>query len=303
MNVTKLEFPDGDGYTPVTMAVAGTTSGWTSVWNLTYGTTICQLNTSILTGSNKSSFAIPIGQLKYNFTVVGGVENVTSVQLLDATETANINEPAVVIFEEKDDASVYNAQIISIEDAGAGIGISTIDSTWADNDWSDTTVADSKITKGADRWGVLYTLDGTDSDRKDVAVSYPDEQVYADLYIAAEAANIVTSSSSAAGAKLGSVVVKDSEISSVSSKNLVVVGGSCINSVAATLVGEAACSARFTELTTVGVGKYIIKGYADKYTTGKLALLVAGYEAADTVAAVDYLTTTGVDTSAEKIGP
>ncbi len=83
----------------------------------------------------------------------------------------------------------------------------------------------------------------------------------------------------------------------VSSKNLVIVGGSCINSAAATVLGGAYCGPAFTEATGVGTGQFMIKGVMDTFTTGKLALVVAGYEAADTVNAATYLTKKTVDTS------
>ena len=40
----------------------------------------------------------------------------------------------------------------------------------------------------------------------------------------------------------------------------------------------------------------MIKGVQDAFTTDKLALVVAGYELADTVAATTYLTNKDVDT-------
>ncbi|MCK9570608.1 hypothetical protein M0R72_16790, partial [Candidatus Pacearchaeota archaeon] len=89
------------------------------------------------------------------------------------------------------------------------------------------------------------------------------------------------------------------EVSSVSSKNLIVVGGSCINSVAANLLG-AACGADFTEKTGVGSGQFLIQSIASPYSTGKIALVVAGFEAADTVNAATYLRTQTVDTTAGK---
>jgi len=97
---------------------------------------------------------------------------------------------------------------------------------------------------------------------------------------------------------LGEILVKDTEISSVQSKNLIVVGGSCINSVAANLVGEPACGADFTSKTGVGSGEFLIQSFGDAYTSGKIALLVAGYDAADTVKASTYLRTQTVDTTA-----
>lgn len=96
---------------------------------------------------------------------------------------------------------------------------------------------------------------------------------------------------------LGNVLVKDSEVSSVATKNLIVVGGSCINSAAAALVGGTKCGAAWTEATGIGTGQFLIKGYEDSTITTGLALLVAGYEAEDTVKATTYLTNKVVDTS------
>ncbi|MFH1589741.1 MAG: hypothetical protein ABIB43_04205, partial [archaeon] len=61
---------------------------------------------------------------------------------------------------------------------------------------------------------------------------------------------------------IGDVLVTDSEVSTVSTKNLVVVGGSCINSAAATLVGGTYCGSAWTSATGVGSGQFLIKSYA-----------------------------------------
>ncbi len=78
---------------------------------------------------------------------------------------------------------------------------------------------------------------------------------------------------------------------------MIVVGGSCINSAAATLVGGAKCGAAWTAATGIGSGQFLIKGYADSTLTSELALLVAGYDAEDTVKATTYLLNKDVDTS------
>jgi len=96
---------------------------------------------------------------------------------------------------------------------------------------------------------------------------------------------------------LGNIIVKDSEVSSVATKNLIVVGGSCINSAAAALVGGTKCGASWTTATGIGSGQFLIKGYDDSTITTGLALLVAGYDAEDTVKATTYLTNKVVDTS------
>ena len=77
----------------------------------------------------------------------------------------------------------------------------------------------------------------------------------------------------------------------VKDKNLIIVGGSCINSAAATVLGGAYCGAAFTEATNVGPGQFLIKAYDGAFTEGKIALVVAGYESADTVHAATYLRT------------
>ncbi|MCX6750777.1 MAG: hypothetical protein NTZ83_04930 [Candidatus Pacearchaeota archaeon] len=96
---------------------------------------------------------------------------------------------------------------------------------------------------------------------------------------------------------LGNVLVTDAEVSNVATKNLIVVGGSCINSAAAALVDGTKCGAAWTAATGIGSGQFLIKGYADSTITSELALLVAGYDAEDTVKATTYLTNKVVDTS------
>ncbi len=44
----------------------------------------------------------------------------------------------------------------------------------------------------------------------------------------------------------------------------------------------------------------MLQSFGDAYTTGKIALLVAGYDVADTVNAATYLKTQTVDTTADK---
>ncbi|MDO8528644.1 MAG: hypothetical protein Q7S06_02005 [Nanoarchaeota archaeon] len=123
-------------------------------------------------------------------------------------------------------------------------------------------------------------------------------ETYGEVFLAEAGAILVPGT----GGQLGLVLVKDTEVSTVSSKNLIVVGGSCINSVAANLVGGAYCGNAWTEKTGVGTGQFLIKSYSGKYTAGKIALLVAGYEAADTTAATTALINKVIDTSKEYRG-
>lgn len=75
----------------------------------------------------------------------------------------------------------------------------------------------------------------------------------------------------------------DSEAMSMTSKNLVVVGGSAINSIAAKLLGSTYHGEEFTAVTDVAAGEFLIQSFA--WGSGKTALLVAGYNAEDTTKA------------------
>jgi len=135
-------------------------------------------------------------------------------------------------------------------------------------------------------------FDQPSSGQKSVKLMYHGGEVTADVYITAPEAVL-----SGGTGSLGDVLVTDSEVSSVRSKNLVVVGGSCINSAAASLVGGTYCESAWETATGVGSGQFLIKGYASSSVTTKMALLVAGYEAADTTNAATYLRTKMPDTS------
>ncbi len=85
------------------------------------------------------------------------------------------------------------------------------------------------------------------------------------------------------------VPITDAEASGVG-KNMIVVGGSCINTVAAELLGGSLCEAEFQTKTGVGAGEYLIETFKSPYAS-KVATLVAGYNAIDTTNAANALTT------------
>jgi len=141
-----------------------------------------------------------------------------------------------------------------------------------------------------DTYGMYLSRNSTVDEQFDadkVVLSVPEEQVYAQVSVSMGA----TTSSSTSGAQV--VVLKDTEVSSTESRNLVVVGGSCINTVAAKLLGSSTpvCADAFTTKTGVKSGEFLIQNFNSPYASEKYAILVAGYEAADTTKAATYLTT------------
>jgi len=285
-----IKVPSGDGYTDLAVASAGN-------FNYTIGGSL-QLNLSAANGL--SSVTKNIGNWTYNFTS-SGKANVSKVYLMNTAGTANLADPALLLIEEKDDNDAYKALIVKLETGGTsdnGIGVSDVERTQnGDAAASEYTLAsDSDITKEADFWGTIVTTDASDSDQKSAMISYPGEQVYAQIYVSAVDATV------SAGGSSSIVPVKDNEVSGVSTKNLIVVGGSCINTVAAKLLGSDSpvCGADFTTKTGVGSGEYLIKTYSSPYSTGKVATLVAGYEAADTTNAFNSLKTNKPEIAAGK---
>ncbi len=292
---TVLEFPDGDGYTTATFTPGAQTGNFTLT-----GAGSGTLNTS--QAAKFGGVALTIGRLTYNATTTG-TTNQTEIVLLQPDGTP-VYDPALIIFEEQDDNNNYEALIVTLEPGKTsddGLGVDDVVRTWgADTVWDAVSLAsDSKKSKEMDLWGTLISVDSSDSDQKSAVISYPNEQVYSEIYFAGADASITAGTSSSSTVKqLGSVTVSDSEVSSVSGKNIVVVGGSCVNSVAANLLGGALCGANFESSTGVGAGSFLIQTF-DRGNS-KVATLVAGYNAADTTNAAKALTTQTIDTSVGK---
>ena len=300
-NLTSIYIPDGDGYEElgITWTRAAVYDG---AFNLSYdGLTNVNFTTSNVGGLASNASVWNVGGLRFNISSSAG--NTTDIHLMRASGAqVNIDNPALIVWEEKDDNTNYNAIIIELDDGSTGnhVGVQTTNSgpTWVNNSatWRSTKHSDNKFEDTADLWGTIVTFDSTDTDQSTAVISYPDEQLYANLYIGKTAATI-TGGTAGGAASLGDVLIKDTEIEQFKTKNLIVVGGSCINSVAAKLVGVPACGADFTAKTGIGTGQFLIQSFGDAYTTGKIALLVAGYEAADTVNAATYLRTKTVNTA------
>jgi len=304
---TILNFPDGDGYTPVTFTYAGNATSalyayWTAAGASSTSTT---LNATFDAEDAWENYTVvTIGQFRYNISTGTTGVNWTLISLIDPEGDADLAEPSVMFFEGKDKNSKYHGLVVNLETAPAGtstdpLGVDDVLFTQATEEYhsGSKTLSGTDLTKQMDYFGTLVTEDATTSSQKEVTISYPKEQVHAQIFVGATGSSASSSASTSTATQLGEVLVKDSEVSSVSSKNLIIVGGSCINSAAATVLGGAYCGAAFTEATGVGSGQWLIKSVSGAYTEGKIALVVAGYEAADTVNAATYLRNQAPDTA------
>jgi hypothetical protein len=290
-NVTGLVFPDGEDYAS-TLSISTATLGNVTFSGLASGTVDSTVTTSTL--------AVTVGTVQYNITGTGTVNSVR-INLIRPDTSAAITTPSMLIWEESEDTNDReHALIVVAEGAGHdadGTGVSTVLSTAGLNGANTFTSLESNddISELMSLYGSIVQLDTAESDQKKATIWYPDDQVQAMIYIA-EGEAVIGSGSSGA---LGDIVFDASEVSTVSNKNLIVLGGSCINTVSAQLLGSSSplCGADFTARTQVGSGSFLIQSFESPWNANKLALLVAGYDAQDTTNAANALRSNTVNTA------
>lgn len=143
------------------------------------------------------------------------------------------------------------------------------------------------------KYGTFIKQTG-DEDKK-LQIYYPEDAAKVSFYIGEQGSEITQTPTEG----LQIVTMKDSEIESYKNRNIVVVGGSCINAVAAALLGEERpiCGAEFTEKTGVTDGHYLIQAFKNPWNQDKIAVLVAGYNAEDTTRAVNDILSKPMDLS------
>jgi hypothetical protein len=147
---------------------------------------------------------------------------------------------------------------------------------------------DSDDTKAMNQYGIMVLVQ--DSDNADtLTLTVPLDQVYFQAYIVGDAVTtgVVSGSTVAEYTRIqvGKSVL-DSEITDVAADNLIVVGGPCANTVAATILGipstMPACYENFPVQEGQGIIKMVDNG-------AKVATLVAGFSADDTRKAAQVL--------------
>ena len=317
-NATKLRFPDGDGYTDIT---AATHNSANHTWTINgIGVNLTDLGGSCSTGGVLCSTYPVIGKLTYNITTANKVNaghvgtpatsgvntnNSIVIALMDPSGNTTINGPAMILFEDKDENNVYEAVVTQFGgngDSNNGIGVSDIDFTWnRDQNMGDAGSAagsaygasglqqetDDDLYSMMDLWGTVVTTDRSTSDQYTAELSVPSEQVTVELYV-----DSIEGTGSAT--TLGDIKVMDDELatSGMQTKNLISVGGSCVNTLSSTLLGgSAGCGASWTASTGAGDGEWVMETYANPWASTKVATLLGGWEQGDTANAATYMTT------------
>ncbi|MBI2666617.1 hypothetical protein HYX13_03325, partial [Candidatus Woesearchaeota archaeon] len=139
-----------------------------------------------------------------------------------------------------------------------------------------TPEGETNVAYGYTSLGTFVKLESPSGDPQELTQTYPEKQRLPQVYVTSGA---TTSSTATTGDLVAVTVVDatklDSEVASATAQNLVVVGGPCVNTVAAELLGNPAdCTTGFAP------GKARVKLW--EHANGNVAMLVAGYSGADT---------------------
>ena len=254
------------------------------VISLPAGAGTVSLNVTNATGGTGSTPAL----LYFQGTGSGGYANTKYTDTNGIKLSAVSGAPASLKtfeFMEDDSSDTYIT--------GKDNAVVSVNFTWDDTDDEihvDAPVFDIGIAASAkdfsdsnndDKWYVTYwgtTLLYDDKDSMSLDITYPEDYLYGQAFVAPMAAVVTTTSGEGAvelvPIEVGTAML-DTEITDKAAQNLIVVGGPCANSIAAALMGNPPdCAAGFT------AGQAMIKLF--EQSTGKVSLLVAGYSALDT---------------------
>jgi len=254
-------------------------------YNLTSGTSTVLLDT----GSDGTAKTLTVGNVTYKFSVTSTV-NQTIINVNGVTT------PAILLKEEANIDNVYNAVIIDTEGAGTstnGVGVNDVRMTGTS--YNDVGTSDDDITEDLDYYGTFVKVDASDSDQKIATIYYPDDQMTIDVFIAPTSATVTVGGEGTVTYE-EAVPIKDTiarldtdpEVEAAKlNKNLILVGGPCVNKLTAEALGlpYPSCGAA----STIPENAAMIKLVENAFGGGKVALVVAGWNAENTVAACKVL--------------
>ena len=274
----------------------GSSTNKTTIKDLTYGTTVakdveltrdCRVELGVQTISMGSLGSIELfvnsTQVNYTTTYGNGVikseyegtlvftdHNVSFTEIAGDENTGDA-PLSVLTFNVSYDTTDETLNVGTIRDDGAAM-------TWIDNEEGDDNTKWSATAKGS-------ILKYDDEDKLWLEISAPEEDAYGNVFVLPMDASVTSGGSGSVTAdkvnpfSVG-LAVLDVDAESMS-KNMIVVGGPCANTIAADLMGNPEDCAEGFE-----AGKAMLK-FFDR--SGKSALLVAGYSADDTVGAAYVL--------------
>ena len=133
---------------------------------------------------------------------------------------------------------------------------------------------ETEVSYGWTSMGSYITFNEPSSDPDEFVMAYPAAQRLPQVYFTSGATKSVKKSGKTSTAKVVDATKLDTEVASLWAQNTILVGGPCVNSLAAEAMGNPAnCAEGFT------AGKAKVKVFE---SSGKVAMLVAGFSGEDT---------------------
>jgi len=236
------------------------------------------MSTSFTGGQNSTFYT------EHEAVIKWAAHNATGMQ---STETGTAFNGTLILEDEdgqQDSSTTVHQLNVSITHDGTRLQIGTPGSTspgFAMKAWDTDTYKETAYTD----WGT-YVVRDTSGNQDTITIEYPGSEATADVYVLGGVVTTSTGGESAESVTINKIEVGAtklaSEVADVKAQNTIIVGGPCANPRAADALGNPAdCAAGFE------AGKGLIQ--LVEFDNGKVALLVAGYSAADTRAATTVL--------------
>lgn len=267
-----------------------------------------ELPTHTFNLTSNSTLSAEAGTVDYNYTVTAHDADTANVTFAidvdqDASNDNPETNPGVLFVEDQDnsDSDYYNAVIIPTVWASSYTDVDYAEIEFTnDNTPAAQTYDDSDYQGIIDPYGTYVQIDTSDTYQDWIVLSYPTNQMYADVYIseiASEATGGTTSAVGRTGVIKSNVAVVDTDVTSTQKSNyhLILGGGPAVNKLSAEALG--------LDFPTYGADSgipedgYMINLVEDAFVEGMYALVIAGWEADDTAAAMSMVQANMADTT------
>ena len=242
-----------------------------------------------------------VGSVQYNFTATPDQTNPTLAITLAAT-----NNPALQIIEEKDANDNQNAVIIPVASDSTGATYTDLQKPVLTGTNSGFKATGDNEDKAVDVYGVTVYRTNT-NDQDNIVITYPDNQLTAAVAVGSNPQFGTATSEVTRDVVVPvtqDIAYLDTQVTEEMKQNydLIVVGGPCVNRVAAELLGKTfpACGAD----SGIPENAALVKVFPNAFAEGKTAVLVAGWSAENTKKACTMIQSgalEGKDVAAVKI--
>jgi hypothetical protein len=240
---------------------------------------------NVTTGtSSDAATPFTVGNQTYVMRLVGAAGTALEIR------PSQSETPTVYIREEKakdGSSEVYEGIVlpITVETGSPNkVAVDAADPTFTGTASSFATITGNTVSKAMDIYGTLVTKDTTGQGV--ITVSYPDNQATAELFVLTEE-GVVDSAASGDTYReqveiTADVAMVDTEVTAADKANfdMFVIGGPCVNKIAADLLELDGYTCG--EDSKIPEGKGVVQVFESGLGEGKVAVLVAGWEKAET---------------------